>query len=101
MQKAEELVFYKLHTAGATPTVSFSLHIGSDFTWRVYYCGVDVLVTQCCLRCDLSSFLTCASIVEDLFIRLSSCKLCVGNPDLRFMTLRSLKDGVLRGVNGI
>ena len=92
-----KLAYYQLQTGGTTPTVSLSLHIGSDFTWRVYYYGVEVLVTQCPLLSDLSSSLSCASAVKHLFIRLSSC---IGNPDERFLTLRSLKNGVLHGVDG-
>ena len=49
MQTSDELVYYKLDMAGAsvTPNVSFSLHIGSSFSWRLYYCGVEVLSGQC------------------------------------------------------
>ena len=93
-------MYYQLHTGGTTPTVILSVHIGSDFTWRVYYCGVEVLVTQCPLLSDLSSSLSCASAVKRLFISLSSCKPCIRNPDERFLTLRSLKNGVLHGADG-
>ena len=43
MQKSDELVYYKLDMAGVsiTPNVSFSLHIGNSFSWRLY-CGVEV-----------------------------------------------------------
>ena len=102
MQKSDELVYYKLDMAGAsvTPNVSFSLHIGSSFSWRLYYCGVEVSSGQCRLLSDLPPSLCSASIVECLFTRLSSCKPCIGNSDERFLSLHSLKDGVFRDVTG-
>ena len=96
------LVYYKLEMAGVsvTPNVSFSLHIESSFSWQLYYCGVQVSPQLCSLLSDVSPSLCSASAVERLFTRLSSCKPCIGNPDQRFLTLRSLKDGVFRDITG-
>ena len=98
MQKSDELVYYKLDMARAsvTPNVSFSLHIGSSFSWRLYYCSVEVSSGQCRLLSDLPPSLCSASVVERLFTRLS-CKPCI---DEHFLSLRSLKDGVFRDATG-
>ena len=102
MQKSDELVYFKLDMAGVgvTPNVSFSLHIGSSFSWRLYYCGVQVSPQLCSLLSDLPTLLCSATAVERLFTRLLSCKLCIRNSDQRFMTLRSLKNGVFLDVTG-
>lgn len=102
MQQSDELVYYKLDMAGVgvSPNVSFSLHIGSSFSWQLYYCGVQVSPQLCSLLSDLPTLLCSATAVERLFTRLLSCKPCIGNSDQRFMMLRSLKDGVFRDVTG-
>ena len=102
MQKSDELVYYKLDMAGVsiTPNVSFSLHIGNSFSWRLYYCGVEVSPGQCSLLSDLPPSLCSASVVERLFSRLLCGKPCTGNSDQRFLTLRLLKDGVFQDVSG-
>lgn len=100
MKKPDELVYYKLDMAGVPPKVSFSLHIGSSFSWQLYYCGVEVSTGQCQLLFDLPPSLCSASAVENLFTRLLFCRPCIGNSDERFLSLRSLNDGVFLDVTG-
>ena len=100
MQKSDEPVYYKLDMAGvcATPSVSFSRHVGSSFSWQLHYCGVPGSPQLCSLLSDLPPSLCSASVVESLFARLLSCNPCIGNSDQGFLTLRSLNHGVFRDV---
>ena len=98
MKTPDQLVYYKLHLvrSDAAPEIEFSLQIESDFSWKLHYCGLEVLTENCSLLANLPPLLSCASLVEKFFTLLSSSRPCVGNSDERFLALLSHRDGGFR-----
>lgn len=61
----DQLVYYKLHLvrSDAAPEIEFSLQFESDFSWKLHYCGLEVLTENCSLLANLPPLLSCVSLV--------------------------------------
>ena len=76
------------------PQVAFSLSIRNDFSWTVHFCGKELDTRTCSVLTSASPCLDCVSRVLTVVEALEGSKVCIANPDEKFLPLlMSRKNG--------
>lgn len=81
-------------------SISFALKIEQDFSWAVSLRGVGLKRDTCPLLTALPESLTSVSNVCLVTARLSTCHVCVGNMEEKFLKLSNMQKGVFTDASG-
>ena len=94
----ETIILSKLSTSGTSPSVTLSVIVQSDRSWRIIVHNRKVSTT-CSLLSHIPSRITTDSL-KSLMTLLNSCSICPGHPDKHFIDLLESKRGKLLSKNG-
>ena len=83
---------------GKGPSITLSLSLRDNLTWEVHVLGVHVPAYSQVLH-GPDTLRTLAE-VENLVTRINHSKICLGNPDSRFLAIQGRKKGLIMGKSG-
>lgn len=97
----DHLTFCKLscNSTSGNPQVGFSVRVCEDFTWTVLVGGRQLQPSNCAMLIDLPRSLVTVSDVVEALERINTLKVCPGNGDEKFSSLRNFRKGVFTTVN--
>ncbi len=75
------------HSAAPTPSIRFTIIIKENFTWTIFFRAQRVETNSSLVLQDVPPILNSLNDVACLITVIDSSKLCVGNPDDRFIPL--------------
>ncbi len=81
------------HSATPTPSIRFTITIKEDFTWTIFFHAQRVETDSSLVLQDVPPILNSSDDVACLITVIDSSKLCVGNPDGRFIPLLHQRGG--------
>ena len=95
-----QFVLCKLGTQSSNTSMNvlFSLKIGNNFSWMLYYLGEST--DKSSLFASSPHVLTTVSQVEEILKKVDSSKTCIGNPDEKFAVLAASRNGVFTDATG-
>ena len=81
------------------PSITRSLTLLSDYTWKVHIHGRPVDTSKCMALGELPQLVTSSAVLSRILLRLDRLTVCVGNPDTHFIKLAASRKGVFINSN--
>ena len=97
--RLERIRLCKLSNSSVQPTVSHSIVIESDFSWKVYMYGHEVKIADCSSFEHIPDHLDSTSL-QKLMLAADACTICPGNPDSHFVTMCEARKDQFVSVKG-
>lgn len=83
--------------SSVTPVVDFTLKIADDFSWSLFFYQQQVEHTD---TLETPRLLSSSAAVALVMKKISSCQICVGNPDEKFTPLATKRKGIFTDAKG-
>ncbi len=84
-----------------TPSIRFTITIVEDFTWIVFFHAQRLEKDSSCVLQEVPSTVRSPNEIARLTTVIDCSKLCVGNPDDKFIPLLSRREGTFKDQSGM